>query len=74
MSIETQKDQFPELDLESLDKLVKRWLENFAYKTAISWWIFAFSGILAISIAIFTVSYQSWKAATANPTESLRYE
>ncbi|MBN1820937.1 MAG: ABC transporter permease [Prolixibacteraceae bacterium] len=54
--------------------IMQRWLENFAYKTNIGWWVFAFSGILAVSIAILTVSYQSWKAARANPTESLRYE
>ncbi len=54
--------------------VMRRWLENFAYKTNIGWWVFAFSGILAIGIAILTVSYQSWKAATRNPVEALRYE
>ena len=54
--------------------VMRRWLENFAYKTNIGWWVFAFSGILALGIAIFTVSYQSWKAATRNPVEALRYE
>jgi len=54
--------------------IMKRWLENFAYKTNISWWVFAFSGILALGIAILTVSYQSWKAAKCNPVEALRYE
>jgi putative ABC transport system permease protein len=51
-----------------------RWLENFAYKTELSWWIFAISGILALGIALLTVSWQSWKAATRNPVESLKYE
>ncbi|HPF52642.1 MAG TPA: ABC transporter permease [Draconibacterium sp.] len=51
-----------------------RWLGNFAYKTSLSWWIFALAGVLALGIAIFTVSFQSWKAATRNPVESLRYE
>ena len=51
-----------------------RWLENFAYKTTLSWWIFALSGILVLGIAIMTVSWQSWKAATRNPVEALRYE
>jgi ABC-type antimicrobial peptide transport system permease subunit len=51
-----------------------RWLENFAYKTELSWWIFALAGLLALGIALLTVSWQSWKAATRNPVESLRYE
>ena len=50
------------------------WLKNFAYKTGLSWWIFALTGILALSIALLTVSWQSWKAATSNPVESLRFE
>ena len=51
-----------------------KWLENFAYKTNLSWWIFALAGVLALGIALLTVSFQSWKAATKNPIESLRYE
>lgn len=51
-----------------------RWLENFAYKTTLSWWIFALAGILALLIALMTVSWQSWRAATRNPVEALRYE
>ena len=51
-----------------------KWLENFAYKTELSWWIFALAGVLALGIALLTVSFQSWKAATRNPVESLRYE
>ena len=50
------------------------WLENFAYKTTLSWWIFALAGLLALGIALLTVSFQSWKAATRNPVEALRYE
>ncbi len=50
------------------------WLENFAYKTTLSWWIFALAGVLALVIALLTVSFQSWKAATRNPVEALRYE
>ena len=53
---------------------MNKWLENFAYKTSLSWWIFALSGLLALGIALLTVSFQSWKAATKNPIESLRYE
>jgi putative ABC transport system permease protein len=51
-----------------------KWLENFAYKTSLSWWIFALAGLLALGIALLTVSWQSWKAATRNPVEALRYE
>jgi putative ABC transport system permease protein len=51
-----------------------KWLENFAYKTTLNWWIFALAGLLALGIALLTVSWQSWKAATRNPVEALRYE
>lgn len=51
-----------------------KWLENFAYKTDISWWIFLLSGLIALGIALLTVSWQSWRAATRNPVEALRYE
>ncbi len=51
-----------------------KWLENFAYRTELSWWIFALAGILALGIALLTVSWQSWKAATRNPVEALRHE
>ncbi|WP_347839401.1 FtsX-like permease family protein [uncultured Draconibacterium sp.] len=53
---------------------MNKWLENFAYKTSLSWWIFALAGVLALGIALLTVSWQSWKAATRNPVEALRYE
>ncbi len=51
-----------------------KWLENFAYKTTLSWWIFALAGLLALGIALLTVSWQSWRAAARNPVEALRYE
>jgi putative ABC transport system permease protein len=51
-----------------------KWLEDFAYKTELSWWIFALASALAIGIAILTVSWQSWRAASKNPVESLKYE
>lgn len=54
--------------------VMNKWLENFAYKTTLSWWIFVLSGALALGIALLTVSWQSWKAATKNPVEALRYE
>lgn len=53
---------------------MNKWLQNFAYKTSLDWWIFVLAGILAIGIALLTVSWQSWKAATKNPVEALRYE
>ncbi|HYQ56161.1 MAG TPA: FtsX-like permease family protein, partial [Draconibacterium sp.] len=53
---------------------MQKWLENFAYKTNLSWWIFALAGVLALGIALLTVSWQSWRAATRNPVEALRYE
>jgi putative ABC transport system permease protein len=53
---------------------MNKWLENFAYKATLSWWIFALAGLLALGIAMLTVSWQSWKAATKNPVEALRYE
>jgi len=51
-----------------------KWLENFAYRTELSWWMFCLAGILALLIALITVSWQSWRAATKNPVEALRYE
>jgi putative ABC transport system permease protein len=51
-----------------------KWLESFAYKTGIGWWIFALAGIAALAVALLTVSWQSWRAATRNPVEALRYE
>jgi putative ABC transport system permease protein len=51
-----------------------KWLQNFAYRTELSWWIFALAGLLALAIALLTVSWQSWRAATRNPVEALRYE
>jgi ABC-type antimicrobial peptide transport system permease subunit len=51
-----------------------KWIENFAYKTDLSWWVFAAAGGIAMIIAFVTVSWQSWRAATRNPVESLRYE
>jgi len=53
---------------------MNKWLENFVYKTDLNWWIFALSGLLALGIALLTVSWQSWRAATRNPVEALRYE
>lgn len=54
--------------------VINKWLENFAYKISLSWWIFALSGLIALGIALLTASFQSFKAATKNPVEALRYE
>ena len=54
--------------------LMNKWLQNFAYHTSMSWWIFILSGGIALLIAMLTVSYQAIRAATANPIETLRYE
>jgi len=54
--------------------VTNKWLENFAYKSTLSWWIFALSGIIALGIALLTVSWHSWRAARRNPVEALRYE
>jgi len=54
--------------------LMQKWLQSFAYHTEIRWWIFALAGIVAISIALLTVSFQSMRAALTNPTKSLRNE
>ncbi|MCG8580351.1 MAG: ABC transporter permease [Bacteroidales bacterium] len=51
-----------------------QWLNNFAYKADLSWWIFAQAGITALLIALITVSWQSFRAARRNPVEALRYE
>jgi putative ABC transport system permease protein len=51
-----------------------RWLESFAYKTAVSWWIFVVAGLLVLIIALLTVSWESIRAARRNPVETLRYE
>lgn len=51
-----------------------RWLQEFAYKTAIDWWVFAGAGTLAVGIALITVSFQSVKTALMNPVNALRSE
>jgi putative ABC transport system permease protein len=53
---------------------MNRWLQDFAYRINISWWVFALAGGLALLIALLTVSAQAIKAALANPVEALRYE
>jgi len=54
--------------------VMHKWLQNYVYKTELSWWIFLLSGIISFGIALITVNWQSWRAATRNPVEALRYE
>lgn len=51
-----------------------RWLEGFAYRTSMNWWLFALAGLTALLIALFTVSWQSFRAAMVNPVDVLRDE
>ncbi|HEX6426424.1 MAG TPA: ABC transporter permease [Niastella sp.] len=54
--------------------VLHKWLQNFAYRVNISWWMFALAGLIAVSIALITVSFQAIKAAMANPVQRLRSE
>lgn len=51
-----------------------RWLQNFVYRTGIKWWVFAVAGLIVLVVTLLTVCLQSWRAATRNPVEALRYE
>ncbi len=51
-----------------------QWLQNFAYRTSMPWWIYVVAGASAVAIALFTISFQAIRAATANPVMSLRSE
>ena len=53
---------------------MNKWVQNFAFRTELSWWIFVLAGAIAFGIALATISWQSWRAATRNPVEALRYE
>jgi putative ABC transport system permease protein len=53
---------------------MNKWLQSFAYRTNISWWVFLVTGVVAITIALLTVGFQAVKAAIANPVKSLRTE
>lgn len=53
---------------------MSKWLQAFAYRVPISWWMFALSGIIALFIALFTISFQAIKAALSNPVKSLKTE
>jgi putative ABC transport system permease protein len=53
---------------------MNKWLEDFAYHIAIKWWMFALAGVISVTIALLTVSFQSIKAALTNPIKSLKTE
>jgi len=53
---------------------LSEWLNNFVYKTDLSWWLFALVGLLMIAIAVITITWQSWHTANQNPVKALRYE
>ena len=53
---------------------MNRWLSSFAYQTTISWWLFPLAGCVILLITVLTVMAQTWRAASRNPVESLRYE
>ena len=53
---------------------MERWLQDFAYRIELQWWMFVLSGAIAVAIALLTVSLQAVKAATADPVKSLRTE
>ncbi len=54
--------------------VMHNWLEGFAYRTSLQWWVFALASLVTIAIALATVSFRALKAALANPTKSLRSE
>jgi len=53
---------------------MRSWLQDFAYRIDISWWIFVLAGAGSLAIALFTLSYEAFKTAVANPVKSLRSE
>jgi putative ABC transport system permease protein len=53
---------------------MNQWLEDFPYRISISWWMFAVAGVLAVVLALLTVSFQTVKAALSNPVKNLRTE
>jgi hypothetical protein len=53
---------------------MNQWLQSFQYRIRMEWWIFAAAGLIAIVVALITISFQSVKAAMANPVNSLRTE
>jgi putative ABC transport system permease protein len=54
--------------------VMHNWLQTFAYRTTLNWWLFPLAGLVALVVALITVSWQTWWAANRNPVETLRYE
>jgi ABC-type antimicrobial peptide transport system permease subunit len=54
--------------------VMHKWLQDFPYRVQLDWWVFAIAGVTAVSIALFTVSFQAIKTATASPVKNLRTE
>jgi putative ABC transport system permease protein len=54
--------------------IMSKWLQNFAYKTELNWWVFALAGVVILIISFITVTWHSWRTASRNPVEALRYE
>lgn len=53
---------------------MNKWMQGFAYKTGIDWWVFLFAGLLTLIIALITISWQAYRASSQNPIDALRYE
>jgi len=53
---------------------MNKWLQDFAYRIGIEWWVMCLAGLIAVLIALVTVSFQAIRAAVANPVESIRRE
>jgi ABC-type antimicrobial peptide transport system permease subunit len=68
----SQSNEF--VDIWLVKFIRNNWLQNFVYRITLNIWIFILFGLVALAIALLTVSYQSIRAATANPVDSLRYE
>ena len=54
--------------------IMQRWLQDFAHKTTLDWWIFALAGLFVLLLSMLSVSWMTWRAAIANPVDSLKGE
>jgi putative ABC transport system permease protein len=54
--------------------MMQRWLENYPYRISLSWWVFGLTGLTVLLLSVISISIQSWKAASANPVDSLKSE
>ena len=53
---------------------MNKWLQNFAYRSELSWWIFGSAALLCLAVAWITVSYHAYRVSRTNPADALRYE